>query len=156
MPLSGVLAGLTGGALVGWLTGLLIRHKAPPLVSSDVRRMGITWSLSIVVSVVLAGVAGYFLGIDTSQDLVDNAESFGSAIVAAFVGIFIVIALVSILIVLGLMVGSGVAATYFARKLRLRSEEISRSRGIAIGLVWLLGGLFSGAVFVMLMSLLTN
>ena len=32
LPFSGLVSGFSGGAFVGWLTGLLVRHKSPPLV----------------------------------------------------------------------------------------------------------------------------
>ncbi len=156
MSLAGVLAGLMGGALVGWLTALLIRHKAPPLVSSNVRRMGITWSVGLVLSVVVAGIVGYFLSMDAWQDAVDSSETIGDAFGALFLGVLVFIIVTLNLIILGLVIGSGVAATYFARKLRLRSEEISRTRGFVIGFTWLFGGLFTGAIFVTLLVMLTN
>ncbi len=156
LTLAGMVAGLTGGSLVGWLTALLIRHKAPPLVSSKVRWMGVTWSLGLILTVVIAGVIGYFLGMGAWSDAVDSADGFGAAIGAIIIGIIIFALIMFMLVVVGLIVGSSVAAAYFARKLRLRSEEISRSRGIVIGFVWLIGGLVSGAVFVTLLSVISG
>ena len=115
--------------------------------------MGVSWSLGLVLAIVIAGVIGYFVGMDAWQGIVDDADGFGAAVGAIFAGIFIFILIMLAIIVLGLFVGSGIAATYFARKLRLRSEEISRGRGLAIGFVWLVGGLATGAIFVGLLSL---
>lgn len=156
LTLAGIVTGFSGGALVGWLTGLLIRHKAPPLVSSKVRWMGVTWSVGLVLTVILAGVVGFFVGMDAWQTGIDDADGIGAAIGAIIVGIFGFAIIMILLVFVGLIIGSGLAAAYFARKLRLRSEEISRSRGMVIGFVWLIGGLLSGAVFVVLLSFISQ
>ena len=86
----------------------------------------------------------------------DSADGFGAAIGAIIVGVIIFALIMFMLVVVGLVVGSSVAAAYFARKLRLRSEEISRSRGVVIGFVWLFGGLLSGALFVALLAIVSQ
>lgn len=156
LTLAGIVAGLTGGSLVGWLTALLIRHKAPPLVASKVRWMGVTWSLGLILAVVVAGVIGFFVGMSSFEGALEGADGFGALFGAFFIGIILFGLIMMTLVIVGLILGSGLAATYFARKLRLRSEEISRSRGIVIGFVWLIGGLVSGAVFLTLLGLISD
>lgn len=141
--LVGLLVGWLGGSLVGYFTGLLIRHKAPPLVPRRVRRMGIAWSLGLAIAIAAAGGLGVLIGLRVLENTLAGAEDFGEAIGAIMLFVVILIGLV----ILGLLIGSTIAATYFARKLRLRSDEISRARGLVISVVWLLGGLVTGVAF---------
>lgn len=153
LTLAGAGAGLVGGGFVGWLSGLLIRGKAPPLVSSSVRRMGMGWSFSLVAIIALSGVIGYFAGMDAWTGFVDSANGFGAAIGAIFAGMLVFLVTIMFISLIGLVVGSGITATYFARRLRMRSEEISRARGFALGIVWLLGAFVSAATFIGLLAL---
>lgn len=160
LPIAGLLSGFAGGAFVGWLTGLLIRHRSPPLVGRKLVRMGFNWSMMLILSVVISGILGYFIafhGMD-SPSLDTAGRGFGEAIAAIFVGALlaaIVMLFVMVAIILaGFFTGSVIAATFFARQLRLRSDQISRWRGLTIALVWMLGGLLSGALFIGFVALL--
>lgn len=150
--MAGLLAGWLGGWLVGLLTGHLIKKKSPPLVTRQVRRMGYSWSFAVILTVAIGVVVGLILAnqpVDTPPSTAEGigeaiGEAIARAIAAAFVALFTILAFTF----LGLIVGSGLAAGYFARKLRLRSGEISRLRAIVIGLVWMFGGVLTGVGFV--------
>lgn len=143
LALVGGLAGWIGGWSVGFLTGQLIKHKAPPLIARRVRRMGLGWSLGLTLALVPAAAIGVFLGLQVYEDILADAEGL-EAIGAALGGILVVALITLGVMFLGLILASGLAAAYFARRLRLRSEEISRGRGFAIAMVWAIGGIITG------------
>lgn len=144
ITLTGALAGWIGGWLVGYFTGQIIKQAAPPLVARQVRRMGIVWSLGLVVALAVATGIGVVVGLRIYDQMVDEAEGFEEAIGAILGGVFVVVVMIMVVGLIGLIVGSAIAAAFFARWLRLRSDQVSRSRGIAIAVVWLLGGLITG------------
>ena len=152
MPFSGVVSGFSGGAFVGWLTGLLIRKKSPPLVGRKLVQMGVVWSLGLTLSMVGAGVIGYFIGmqfLDAPPPETDGfAEAVAAIIVQVILGAVVLGMTIIIVALIGLLTGSALAAAFFARQFRLRSDEISGRRAIAIAVVWLLGGLLTGALFI--------
>ena len=145
----GVLAGWLGGWVVGSLTGLLIRHKSPPLVTRQVRRMGLGWSFGIVLTVVVAVGIGLLVANRVIEDAGSSTDGFGEAIGEVIGAFLIALLLIMFISFMGLIVGSGLAAAYFARRLRLGSDQISRWRAIVIGLVWMMGGLFTGIGFLL-------
>lgn len=148
MTVVGLASGWVGGLLVGYLTGVLIREKAPPLVARTVRRMGVAWSLGLTFTVIAATAGGLFLASRAVDDLFDSADGLGELLGAALGAVVLAAMIVAVMISLGLVVGSSLAAAYFARKLRMRSEQITRWRALAIAVVWLLGGVLTGAAFV--------
>ena len=151
MPFSGVVSGFSGGAFVGWLTALLIRKKSPPLVGRKLVRMGVTWSLGLTLFTLGAGVLGYYIGIQFFDTSPPEADGFLDAIVMVFVhaivGLFVVMLSIIVISAIGLLTGSALAGAFFARQFRLRSDQISGGRAIAIAMVWLLGGVLTGALF---------
>jgi hypothetical protein len=154
--MAGLLAGWLGGWLVGLLTGQLIKEKSPPLVTRQVRRMGYAWSLAVIITVAIGVVVGLIVANQPVEPPGSTAEGLGEAIGEA-IGQAIAAALVTLFTILaftflGLIVGSGLAAGYFSRKLRLRSGQISRLRAIVIGLVWMAGGLLTGVGFVIALA----
>lgn len=152
MPFSGLVSGFSGGAFVGWLTGLIIRKKSPPLVGRKLVRMGVIWSLGLTLCVVVAGVIGYYVGMQFLDMPPPETDSFGQAIAAIFVqalmGVIVLVLTIFMISVIGLLTGSALAGAFFARQFRLRSDQISGGRAVAIAFVWLLGGLLTGALFV--------
>jgi TIR domain len=149
---AGLLAGWMGGWLVGLFTGQLIKRKSPPLVTRQVRRMGYSWSFLVIGTVAIGVVVGLLIANQPVESASSTAEGFGEAIGEA-IGQAIAAAFLALLTILaftflGLIVGSGLAAAYFARKLRLRSGEISRWRAIVIGMVWMIGGVLTGLGFI--------
>ena len=158
-PLAGSVAGFSGGAFTGWLTALLVRHRSPPLVGRALVRMGITWSLTLIGSAVLSGFLGYYIGFHMMEPETPSYEGlgFGEAIalafVTAFAAVFFMLAIMVMITIVGFVTGSAVAAGFFARQFRLRSDQISRGRAFAIALVWMLGGLLTAGLFVALLGL---
>jgi hypothetical protein len=153
LTFSGILSGFTGGAFVGWLTGLLVRHRSPPLVGRKLVRMGFTWSMSLILSAVVSGVIGYFLAFHVMEPStpstagLDFFEALGLIIVGAFVAAIAMVFVMIAVMIVGLITGSAIAAGFFARQFRLRSEQISRGRALLIAVVWLIGGLLTAALF---------
>jgi hypothetical protein len=152
LPISGLLSGFSGGAFVGWLTGLLVRHKSPPLVGRKLVRMGITWSMTLILSAVVSGALGYFLAFNVLEPSSPSVEGlgFGEAIATIFIGAFVaVIVMMLFMIVItmvGFITGSAIAAGF--------SDQISRGRALLIAVVWLLGGLLTAALFIALIGML--
>jgi hypothetical protein len=159
-PLAGLLAGFGGGAVVGWLTGLLIRYRSPPLVGRKLIRIGVLWSFFLIGSAIFSGVIGYDMITGSPSDSPDVSdlnllEAFVMAIVIAiFTMLFMLIAMM-VTIIIGFMIGSAIAAAFFARLFRMRSDQISVWRGFAIGLVWMLGGLLTAVLYVAVIGLLS-
>lgn len=158
MPFSGLLSGFSGGAFVGWLTGLLIRKKSPPLVGRKLVRMGLTWSLGLTLSVVIAGVIGYQLGMQALDAPPPETENIGQAFLMIFVqaifGVIVLAMTILVISMIGLLTGSALAGAFFARQFRLRSDQISGGRAIVIALVWVLGGLLTGLLFIVFTGIL--
>jgi len=161
LPISGLLSGFSGGAFVGWLTALLVRHKSPPLVGRKLVRMGITWSMTLILSAVASGVLGYFLAFHVmepsspSLDGLGFGEAIGVIFVSAFVAVFVMLLVMTAITMVGFITGSAIAAGFFARQFRLRSDQISRGRALLIAVVWLLGGLLTAALFIALIGMLS-
>jgi len=161
MPFSGAVAGFSGGALTGWLTALLIRYKSPPLVGRKVLRMGINWSMMLILSAVIAGFIGYFLVFQDSQppefdtEGLNIFEAIMTAIVAALLTAIAMAMVLMVVIIFGFFAGTAVAAAFFARQFRMRSEEISTWRAIVIALVWMAGGIATAVLYVALIGWLT-
>lgn len=160
-PLAGVLSGFAGGSFVGWLTALLIRYRSPPLVGRKLVRIGLLWSLFLIGSAVVSG----FIGVQMVSDGPSSPADFGdmnplealfAALMLAVIAAIVLMMFVAVIIVLGFIVGSALAAAFFARLFRMRSDQISIWRGIVIGLVWMLGGLLTGILFIAIAGALTG
>lgn len=159
MPFSGAISGFSGGAFVGGLTGLLIRKKSPPLVGRKLVRMGMVWSLGLALCVLCFGIIGYFMGaqfIETSPAETSGfLEGIAMVVIQAFVSVLLLALTIIIISMIGLITGSAFAGAFFARQFRLRSDQISTGRAFAIAIVWLLGGLLTGALFVAGLSIMS-
>lgn len=160
-PFAGLLSGFSGGAFTGWLTALLVRYKSPPLVGRKLVRMGITWSMILILSAVASGVLGYFVASGMMDSSTPDLEGvgFGEALAIAFfsalAAVFVMVFVIFAFIMIGFITGSAIAAGFFARQFRLRSDQISRGRALLIAVVWLVGGLLTAALYFTVLGLLT-
>jgi hypothetical protein len=60
----------------------------------------------------------------------------------------------AMLVLVGLVTGSALAAAFFARQFRMRSDQISGRRAAVIAAVWLIGGLLTGVLLLVTFGML--
>jgi hypothetical protein len=108
--------------------------------------MGLAWSFGVVFAIVIAGVLAVLISwwMIASDDSEGFSEGLGAIFVAIILGVFI--------FVVAVVVGSAAIAAYFARRFRLRSDDLSRTRALVIGLIWFVGSFLTLALLIALMT----